>query len=100
MASEPIDIATLRRVAALARLSLDPARIPALLEELREIVSFMETLDELELEPRLPPVAGGTPLRPDEVRPSLGLAEVLEPAGERRGPRVQVPGVFAGEEQR
>ena len=69
----------LRRIAALARLGLEPARVPALVEELNAILGHMAVLQRVDTSRTAPVVgvgAGGMPLRADQG-PAYQLAQPL-----------------------
>ena len=68
-----------RHIAALARLGLDDARIPALVGELNTILSHMDVLSKVKTRGAQEAVGvgdGGTPLR-DDKGPPLPLARDL-----------------------
>jgi aspartyl-tRNA(Asn)/glutamyl-tRNA(Gln) amidotransferase subunit C len=92
-----IDIEIVRKVAALARLHIDPAEEPRFVSELKAIVAYVEQLQSLEVggvEPTSQVSAGvATPLRPDEARPSLVREEALAQAPDRDGDYFRVPRV-------
>jgi aspartyl-tRNA(Asn)/glutamyl-tRNA(Gln) amidotransferase subunit C len=76
MAVTPDD---LRRVAQLARLGVDAARVDELTRELSSILSHMEVLSRVDTStvPATAGVgAGGTPLRPDATVPCALLPQV------------------------
>ena len=69
----------LRRVAQLARLGVDAARVDELTRELSSILSHMEVLSRIDTStvPTTAGVgAGGTPLRPDVTVPCALMAQV------------------------
>ena len=77
--------ADVRHVAALARLGLDAARIPALARELDAILDHMTVLSRVKTEDVQPVTgvgAGGTPLRADdgEQYPLAGDRAAFAPA--------------------
>ena len=68
-----------RHVAALARLGLDPARVPSLVRELNGILAHMDVLSKVDtkhVSPAAGVSAGGTPLR-DDAGPQLPLARAV-----------------------
>lgn len=78
------------RVATLARLSLPPARVESLRDELAHILELVGLLDELDtdgIEASAHPLSPRTPLRDDVVTPSVDREEVLAqaPGGSRDG---------------
>ena len=71
----------LLRVAQLARLGVDPARVEELTRELSSILSHMEVLSRIDTStvPATAGVgAGGTPLRPDSTVPCAIMPEVAK----------------------
>ena len=61
-----------QHIATLARLGLDPARVPALVRELNGILGHMEALSKVDtrlVEPVVGIGAGGMPLRTDDGPP-------------------------------
>ena len=78
MSVTPDDV---RHVAALARLGLDPARVPALVAELNGILAHMDVLSRVDTRSVGPAAgigAGGTPLRADDGGVSTPLAVPLD----------------------
>jgi aspartyl-tRNA(Asn)/glutamyl-tRNA(Gln) amidotransferase subunit C len=57
-----IDVDTARRVAKLARIRVDESDLPALADELNGIVTFMEQLNEVNVD-GVEPMTGVTPMR-------------------------------------
>ena len=57
-----IDIDTARKVAKLARIRVEEAALPALAEELSGILTFMEQLNEVDVD-GIEPMTGVTPMR-------------------------------------
>jgi aspartyl-tRNA(Asn)/glutamyl-tRNA(Gln) amidotransferase subunit C len=65
-----IDVATVRKVAHLARIAEPEARLPALAQELSAILAWIEQLNEVDVqgvEPMTTAVDASTPLRADAV---------------------------------
>ena len=65
-----IDVATVRKVARLARIAEPESRLQALAEELNGIMAWIEQLAEVDtdgVEPLTSVVAAGAPLREDRV---------------------------------
>lgn len=93
----PIDSETVRKVAALARLRIDPAEEPRLVRELVSILSYVEqlqTLDVSGIEPTSQVGAGSkAALRKDEAAPCEVREEALEQAPDRDGDYFRVPRV-------
>lgn len=68
-----------RHIAALARLGLDPARVPSLVAELNTILSHMDALSKVKTDGAQEAIGvgdGGMPLR-DDAGPPLALARDL-----------------------
>ena len=83
-----------RRIAALARLSLDDAEAEALTSELDAILRYVDVLRTLDTSGVAPTAQVGeqtTPLREDEPRPSLSQAEALAAAPRSAGGAFVVP---------
>jgi aspartyl-tRNA(Asn)/glutamyl-tRNA(Gln) amidotransferase subunit C len=93
----PIDRATVRNVAALARLRIEPEEEERWVRELGAILTYVEQLQALDVSEIEPTSQVGTgapaPLRPDEPRPCDVREEVLREAPERDGDFFQVPRV-------
>ena len=93
----PIDHDVVRRIAALARLGIDPAEEPRMVKELGAILSYVEQLQGLDvtgIEPTSQVGEGATAaLRPDEERPCRVREEALEQAPDRDGDYYRVPRV-------
>jgi aspartyl-tRNA(Asn)/glutamyl-tRNA(Gln) amidotransferase subunit C len=92
-----IDKETVRGVAALARLRIEPEEEERWLRELEAILEYMEQLRGLDVEGIEPTsqVGAGTPapLRPDEERPADVREEALGQAPDRDGDFFRVPRV-------
>jgi len=93
----PIDRDVVRRIAALARLRIDPSEEPRMVKELGAILSYVEQLQGLVvagIEPTSQ-VGAGVPvaLRPDEESPCRVREEALEQAPDRDGDYFRVPRV-------
>ena len=84
-------------VAYLARLGLDEAEREQLRDELGDILAYMQVLERLDTS-AIPPTAQVIPLqnvmRPDNVRPSLSLEQVLANAPSREEGFVRVAAVL------
>jgi aspartyl-tRNA(Asn)/glutamyl-tRNA(Gln) amidotransferase subunit C len=93
----PIDAGTVEKIAALARLELDPAERERMVRELQAILSYVEQLQAVDvagIEPTSQVTEGDPPpLRPDEARPCDVRDEVLEQAPDRDGDYFRVPQV-------
>lgn len=84
-------------VAVLGRLTLEPEEKTKYQSQLDDILKYMEMLSEVdtdEVEPMAGPVELYTPLREDEVKPSLQVDEALANAPERAGSSFKVPKVI------
>ena len=82
--------AQVEAVAALANLELEPAEIELFARQLGDVLTHVEELEQVDTT-GVSPTASGAPQtveRPDEVRPSLPIADVLANAPERE----QAPG--------
>ncbi len=93
----PIDPETVRKVAALARLRIDPSEESRLVRELSSIVSYVEQIQALDvsgIEPTSQVGAGSkAALRKDEVEACDVRGEALEQAPDRDGDHFRVPRV-------
>jgi aspartyl-tRNA(Asn)/glutamyl-tRNA(Gln) amidotransferase subunit C len=92
-----IDRNTVRHVAALARLRLEPDEEERWVRELGAILTYVDQLQALDvsnIEPTSQVAAGEpAPLRPDEERPSDVREEALAEAPDRDGDFFRVPQV-------
>ena len=93
----PIDAGTVEKIAALARLELDPAERERMVRELQAILSYVEQLQAVDvtgIEPTSQVTEGDPPpLRPDEVGPCDVREEVLGQAPDPDGDYFRVPQV-------
>lgn len=93
----PIDRGTVQKIAALARLHVEPAEEERYVRELQAILTYVEQLQALDvtgIEPTSTVIAGAPPaLRPDEERPVDVRDEVLAQAPDREGDYFRVPRV-------
>ncbi|HEU4726170.1 MAG TPA: Asp-tRNA(Asn)/Glu-tRNA(Gln) amidotransferase subunit GatC [Candidatus Eisenbacteria bacterium] len=93
----PIDVSVVRKIAALARLRIEPSEEERYARELDGILGFVEQLQALDvsgIEPTSQVTAGERPaLRPDEVCASDVRDEALAGAPERDGDYFKVPQV-------
>jgi aspartyl-tRNA(Asn)/glutamyl-tRNA(Gln) amidotransferase subunit C len=91
-----ISIQDVEHVAVLARLELSDEEKRAMTAQLRDVLRYVEKLNELDTA-RIEPTAHILPvrnvLRPDELRPSLDPDDVLVNAPKRTGTLFQVPRV-------
>lgn len=88
-----------RRIAVLARLKLSPEEERALQGQLSAILDYVRQLEELDVsgvEPMTHALAAGeqSPLREDEVLPSLSPEEALADAPAREGTCFRVPRII------
>ncbi|MCS6892820.1 MAG: Asp-tRNA(Asn)/Glu-tRNA(Gln) amidotransferase subunit GatC [Rhodovarius sp.] len=94
-----VDAATVKRIATLARIRIEDAALPRMVEELNGILAWVEMLREVDTQ-GVEPMAGGAPtgqpslrMREDEVTDG-GIAEaILANAPDREGPYFAVPKV-------
>ncbi len=93
----PIDVTTVRKMAALARLRVEASEEERMARELAAILTYVEQLQALDLEGIEPTsqVTEGAPpaLRPDEARPCEVREEALAQAPDRDGDYFRVPKV-------
>lgn len=92
-----IDRDEARRVARLAHLELDEAGLDRMAAEMTKILTYIDQLREVETEGVEERVAGVTPLRADEPRPSLHRDAVARNAPAWRDGLFVVPKVIGGE---
>jgi aspartyl-tRNA(Asn)/glutamyl-tRNA(Gln) amidotransferase subunit C len=82
--------AQVEAVAALANLELEPAEIELFARQLGDVLTHVEELTQVDttgIAPTTTSSPGGGVERPDEVRPSLAIADVLANAPEREKAR-------------
>ena len=92
-----MDIDEVCKVARLARLDLPDADLAVLAQQLTAILGYMDQLKELDtenVEPLAHPLPVQNVFRPDELRPSLPVAEALRNAPARSGDFFAVPAVL------
>ena len=93
----PIDVSVVRKIAALARLRIEPEEEERYARELATILGFVEQLQALDvsgIEPTSQVTEGARPpLREDEVRPFAARDEALAAAPDRDGDYFKVPQV-------
>jgi len=93
----PIDVTVVRKIAALARLRIEPAEEERYAHELGAILGFVEQLQALDvsgIEPTSQVTEGAKPaLRADEICPSDAREEALAGAPDRDGDYFTVPQV-------
>jgi len=95
----PLSVDDVRHIAALARLQLTPEEEPRMAEQLSAILDYVRQLEELDVsgvEPMTHALAAGedTPLREDEVLPSLPPEKALANAPAREGTTFKVPRII------
>jgi len=84
-------------VALLGRLTLEPEEKKKYMAQLDDILKYMDMLAEVDtenVEPMAGPVELYTPLREDEVKPSLSVEEALANAPAKTGTSFRVPKVI------
>lgn len=93
----PIDVSVVHKIAALARLRIEPRDEERYARELDSILGYVEQLQALDvsgIEPTSQVTEGARPaLRPDEVVPFEARDEALAQAPERDGDYFKVPQV-------
>ena len=98
----PVSDDEVRKIASLAKIALDEAEIPKMGQEMNNILSWMEKLNELDttgVEPLLYPVEITPRLRPDEPVPSLDRDQLLKNAPATDGEFFLVPTVIKSREK-
>jgi aspartyl-tRNA(Asn)/glutamyl-tRNA(Gln) amidotransferase subunit C len=91
-----------RRIAALARLSMDGAEIDRMQRDLAAILAYVEALaavDTTGVEPTAHVIPLATPMRADEPEPAMDPARAVANAPEASGSAFVVPKVIAAEEE-
>ena len=94
-----LSLEEVRRVAVLARLKLTPEEERLFQGQLSAILDYVRQLEELDVS-AVPPMTHALaegeapPLRPDEVRPSLGPEEAVANAPAREGTAFKVPRII------
>lgn len=94
-----LSVEEVRRIAALARLRLEPGEESRLAGELSAILDYVRQLESLDVsgvEPMTHALAAGeeTQLRPDEVHPGLPPGRALANAPAREGTCFKVPRII------
>ena len=88
------------KMARLARLRFDPAKLGQFTRKAKAVISYVEQLDELNTEgidPTSHAADISTPLREDKAHDSGMQRAILEDAPDRDGDFIQVPKVLDGE---
>lgn len=91
------DLATLRQIAHLSRLELDPAKEPQILGDLNKILDWVDQLRQLDttsVEPLIHLSHEINVLRPDEAHNSVSHAEGLSNAPRKDSDYFRVPKVL------
>ena len=97
MSNDKISVKDVEYVAALARLGLSPEEKELYREQLGNILSYVEKLNELDtaaVAPMTHPSDVVNVWREDETRPSVGRAAVLEGAPDTDGKYFIVPRII------
>ncbi len=92
-----IDENLLSKLEKLSTLKIDEAKRKELIDQLSEIVNFVEKLNELDLsslEAMISTTPGGTPFRKDAVQSSAVIDEVLKNAPKCEGRFFAVPKII------
>jgi aspartyl-tRNA(Asn)/glutamyl-tRNA(Gln) amidotransferase subunit C len=95
-----LDRTELAAIASLARLELDEGELGRLGAELGAVLDHMAALAQVDtagVPPMTHAVPGRTPLRPDDVGPSLPVSDALADAPDRDGDAFRVPAAIPGE---
>ncbi len=91
------DLTTLRQLAHLSRLELDPAREAKMLTDLNEILAWVDKLREIDttgVEPLVYLSDNVNVMRPDEAHNSVGHADALRNAPRKDSDYFRVPKVI------
>lgn len=92
-----LELAQVRHVAKLARLSLTPEEETRFTTQLSAVLDAVESLSAVNTE-GVPPttfaIAGATNARPDEVRDELPVEQALKNAPQREGTSFAIPKVI------
>jgi aspartyl-tRNA(Asn)/glutamyl-tRNA(Gln) amidotransferase subunit C len=91
-----------RRIAALARLSMDDAEIDRMQRDLAAVLAYVEALsgvDTAGVEPMAHVIPLATPMRDDVPEPAMDPARAVANAPEASGSAFVVPRVIAGEQE-
>jgi aspartyl-tRNA(Asn)/glutamyl-tRNA(Gln) amidotransferase subunit C len=92
-----VDADEVRRIAALARLSLEPQTVETLRVQLASILAFVAMLDDVDVSgvpPTFRTVSEGQPPRADDATPSLGTDRALASAPDAERGHFRVPRVI------
>jgi aspartyl-tRNA(Asn)/glutamyl-tRNA(Gln) amidotransferase subunit C len=91
-----------RRIAALARLSLDDGEVDRMQRDLAAILSYVEALADVDVagvEPTAHVIPLATPMRDDVAEPAMDPERAVANAPEASDSAFVVPKVIAGEEE-
>ena len=91
-----------KRIAALARLSMDDAEVDRMRRDLAAILTYVEALagvDTTGVEPTAHVIPLATPMRADQPEPVMDPALAVANAPDASGSAFVVPRVIAGEEE-
>jgi aspartyl-tRNA(Asn)/glutamyl-tRNA(Gln) amidotransferase subunit C len=98
---QKLNVEDVRKVARLARLSMDEAKLARLTPQLESILEYVAKIGEVDVA-GVQPMAHALPLanvlREDVVEPSLPIEKVLQNAPEIDGRFFKVPKVIGGDE--
>jgi aspartyl-tRNA(Asn)/glutamyl-tRNA(Gln) amidotransferase subunit C len=89
-----IDRAEARRIAQLAHLEFDDAALDRMASEMTAILEYIDQLREADVEGIAASVEGETPLRQDEIRPSIPREAAERNAPQWRDGQFVVPRVI------
>ncbi len=97
----PITLADVRKVAKLARLTLDDAHFTRLTGQLESILRYVKKIEQVDVS-NVEPLAHALPLhnvlRDDIPGPPMPLDKVLQNAPQTDGPFFAVPKIIGGDE--
>ena len=88
-----------KHIAKLAHLELSDEQLALYREQLSDILDHIAKLNELDtadISPMANAVEGASPLRPDEIRPSLPNEKLLQNAPDKADGQFKVPPVLGG----
>jgi aspartyl-tRNA(Asn)/glutamyl-tRNA(Gln) amidotransferase subunit C len=89
-----IDRAEARRIAKLAHLEFDDAALDRMASEMTAILEYIDHLREADVEGSAAAAEGSTPLRDDEIRPSIARESAQRNAPQWRDGQFVVPKVI------
>ena len=92
-----IDEKLIEKIARLARLKVPKDRKEKIAGEFAEIITYVESIGELDLtgiEPMERPGTEPLPFRSDEIRPTLSPETALENAPDKSGNKIRVPKII------